>query len=134
MHAGLDHLNPVRQAPVAIWRNDRSHRRAYYRAMAKPHHDWFLKEWLKQLGKRQTDVVKDLGWNKARISLMVNLKQPYERDALNQLAEYLNLKPHELLMHPEDAMALRQLRGAAVQIVRVARPNEDDDKLTGTNG
>ena len=65
---------------------------------------------------------------------MVNLKQPYERDALNQLAEYLNLKPHELLMHPEDAMALRQLRGAAVQIVRVARPNEDDDKLTGTNG
>jgi len=87
--------------------------------MAAPGHDWYLKEWLETLGKRQADIARDLGWNKARISLMLRGKQPYDRDSLNELAIYLNLQPHELLMHPEDAMALRQMRKVASEIVRV---------------
>jgi plasmid maintenance system antidote protein VapI len=87
--------------------------------MGPPRHDWFLKEWLRATGKKQADVVKDLDWNKAKISLMVNGKQAYTRDDINELAAYLNINPHELLMHPEDAMALRQLRASARQIVSV---------------
>lgn len=85
----------------------------------EPGFDWYLKEWLATLGKRQADIVRDLGWNKARISLMLRGKQPYDRDSINELATYLNLRPHELLMHPDDAMALRRLKIAADQIVKI---------------
>jgi plasmid maintenance system antidote protein VapI len=87
--------------------------------MVLPGHDWFLREWLRAAGKKQADIVKDLDWNKSKISLMVNGKQAYTREEVNELATYLNISPHELLMHPEDAMALRQLRASARQIVRV---------------
>lgn len=93
--------------------------------MAQPRHDWYLKDWLRTLGKRQADIVRDLDWNKARVSLMLHGKQPYERDSVNELAEYLNIKPHELLMHPDDAMALRRLRA---EVVRLAHENEALDE------
>jgi transcriptional regulator with XRE-family HTH domain len=94
-----------------------------------PGHDWYLKEWLATLGKRQADVVKDLGWNKAKISLMLRGKQPYTRAEINELAAYLHLQPHELLMHPEDAMALRQMRKAADQIVRIPFEGTAGDEI-----
>lgn len=86
--------------------------------------DWYLKEWLATLGKRQSDIVRDLDWNKARISLMVSGKQPYTRDAVNEIAAYLHLKPYELLMHPEDAMALRSFYRDAVRIATSADLDE----------
>ena len=85
--------------------------------MATPLHDWYLKEWLETLQKKQADIVRDLDWNKARVSLMLRGKQPYDRDSLNELADYLNIKPHELLMHPDDAMALRRMRRLAQEMV-----------------
>lgn len=104
--------------------------------MAEPGHDWYLKEWLATLGKKQADIVRDLDWNKARVSLMLRGKQPYDRDSLNELAIYLNLLPHELLMHPSDAMALRRMRRAAGEIVRVPyggiAGDEPDEKLVST--
>lgn len=90
-----------------------------YPSRMTPGYDWYLKEWLATLGKKQADIVRDLGWNKARISLMLRGKQPYDRDSINELAIYLNLKPHELLMHPEDAMAMRRLKTVAGEIVRI---------------
>ena len=95
-----------------------------------PGHDWYLKEWLATLGKKQADIVRDLDWNKARVSLMLRGKQPYDRDSLNELATYLHLKPHELLMHPQDAMALRQLRADAIRIAKAAEPEESDELLS----
>ncbi|MES2295243.1 MAG: helix-turn-helix domain-containing protein [Pseudomonadota bacterium] len=87
--------------------------------MPKPAHDWHLAEWLTTLRKRQADLVRDLDWNKAKASLMVNCKQQYTRDEVNELAAYLNIQPFELLMHPEDAMAYRQLRHAAEVMVQI---------------
>ena len=87
--------------------------------MKTPRHDWYLKEWMKTLGKRQKDFVKDLDWNPARISLMMRCKQQYTRDAVNEVADYLNLEPFELLMDPERAMALRRLKATAQQIASV---------------
>lgn len=83
----------------------------------KPSHDIFLAAWLKSLGKRQADLVRDLGWNKAKPSLIISGKQQYTRDDVNELAAYLSLHPYELLMHPEDAMEIRRLREDALKIV-----------------
>jgi transcriptional regulator with XRE-family HTH domain len=107
----------AQQFPLAC-RNDRFVSLRYTRRMT-PGHDWYLKEWLATLGKKQADIVRDLDWNKARVSLMLRGKQPYDRDSLNELAAYLHLEPHELLMHPADAMALRQLKATAKQIVEI---------------
>lgn len=99
----------------------------YYRQMAPPRHDWFLKEWLKATEKKQADVVRDLDWNKAKVSLMIRGLQPYTREEINELADYLNIKPHELLMHPEDAMAIRRLRS---EMIRLAHETEESEHET----
>ena len=90
--------------------------------MAKPRHDWFLKEWLQACQKKQADVVRDLDWNKAKVSLMIRGLQPYTREEINELAEYLNIRPHELLMHPDDAFAIRRLRS---EMIRLAHETEE---------
>ena len=106
--------------------------------MAAPRHDWFLKEWLATLGKKQADVVNDLDWNKAKVSLTASGKQPYTRDDVNEIADYLHLRPYELLMHPEDAMALRRLRDTAFRIAaeerqeyKAGEPDDSDRLRTG---
>lgn len=99
-----------------------------YPKLMQPGHDWYLKEWLATLGKKQADIVRDLDWNKARVSLMLRGKQPYDRDSLNELAIYLHLQPHELLMHPEDAMALRRLRKDAERFIRIPFGGATDDE------
>lgn len=101
--------------------------------MGKPRYDWYLKEWLRTLCKKQADIVKDLDWNKSRVSLMVRGIQPYERDSVNELAEYLNLRPHELLMHPDDAMAIRRLRAEIARLAHETPEHEGDEKKVSLN-
>jgi hypothetical protein len=84
--------------------------------------DWFLVEWAETLGKRQADFVRDLGWNKARVSLLWAGKQPYTRDIVNACAGYLRILPFELLMHPREALALRGLRENAMTIAAASVP------------
>lgn len=98
--------------------------------MATPRHDWFLKEWLRATQKKQADIVKDLDWNKAKVSLMVRGLQPYTREEVNELADYLSIRPHELLMHPDDAHALRRLKADAI---RIAHDVDDVVKKVSAN-
>lgn len=98
--------------------------------MNAPFHDWYLKEWLATLRKKQADVARDLDWNKARVSLMLRGEQQYTRDSINELAAYLNIRPHELLMHPDDAMALRRLREDAIKIASEAPRDSASDDTT----
>jgi hypothetical protein len=77
---------PIAQASILGWRNDCFAWLRYPSVMAEPGHEWYLAEWLATLGKKQADIVRDLDWNKARISLMLRGKQPYDRDSLNELA------------------------------------------------
>lgn len=121
---------PAQQKRLAC-RNDFNGYNLYTVGMALPKHDWFLKEWLATLGKKQSDIVKDMDWNKARVSLMISGKQQYTRDAINELALYLNLKPHELLMHPHDAMSLRKLQSTAIEIAHAV---DEGDMRNGTTG
>jgi transcriptional regulator with XRE-family HTH domain len=82
-----------------------------------PHQDWYLKEWARLLGKKQADAVRDLGWDKSTTSFIWNGKQPYRRDHVNRLADWLGIRPFELLMPPAEAIALRRLRETAAEIV-----------------
>lgn len=93
----------------------------YPLSMAQPRHDWYLTHWLHHLGKKQADIVNDLDWNKAKVSLMSRGIQPYDRDSVNEIADYLHLRPYELLMHPDEAMRLRRLRA---EMIRLAHENE----------
>lgn len=125
--SGLDHLNLGTQLKSLARQNDLSGLGGYHRRMG-PRHDWYLKEWLRQVGKKQADVVRDLDWNKARVSLMMRGIQPYERDSVNEIADYLNIRPFELLMHPDDAMAIRRLRAEMLRLAHETRERDDDNE------
>ena len=78
--------------------------------------DWYLKEWLLHLGKKQSSLVNELGWNKSRAHHVWHNVQPYRKEVVNQLAKWLDLEPFELLMPPDQALALRRLRESALAI------------------
>ncbi|MBO9500783.1 hypothetical protein [Brevundimonas sp. A19_0] len=81
-----------------------------------PENDWHLQEWATLLGKRQADLVNDLGFAKNQAHRIWHGKQPYRRDIVNLVAGWLNLQPYELLMRPEEAMRLRRLEETAMAI------------------
>lgn len=128
MNGRLDHLNAGRKKKSLDIQNDFGRALAYYCSM-KPAYDWYLAEWLSALHKKQADIVRDLDWNKARVSLMLSGKQQYTRDAVNELSLYLNIRPYELLMHPDDAMRLRRLKEDAIRIAHDATSIEPDDGM-----
>lgn len=79
--------------------------------------DWFLTDWLKTLKVSQAELGRLTDYPKAKVSDLVTGKQRYNRDIMNDIANALNIKPSELLMHPADAMALRRMRQLAEQMV-----------------
>lgn len=98
--------------------------------MAKVKHDWYLKEWLGTLEVSQADLCRSTGYPKAKVSELATGKSRYNRDNIATIADALHLRPHELLMHPKEAMALRQIRSDAAEIVRHIEPAS----RTGTDG
>lgn len=92
--------------------------------MAVARHTWYLRDWLRAEGKLQADLEKDLGMNKAKVSLLANGKQPYDQDDISEIAEYLKIRPYELLMHPEEAKAIRQFRASAGHIAAMESGEE----------
>jgi hypothetical protein len=124
MEHGLDYLNLFAQAESLAWQNDFNGGDGYGRRMAAPRLDWYLSEWLRATGKKQSDIVKDLDWNKAKVSLMVRGLQPYTREEVNELATYLQIDPHELLMHPERAHRIRRLQADMIRLVHDAETEE----------
>jgi hypothetical protein len=78
--------------------------------------DWYLREWMRHLKKRQVDLSDALGWTPNRTHLLYHGVQPYSRDDVTAVARCLGIRPFELLMRPEDALRLRAFRETAVQI------------------
>lgn len=79
--------------------------------------NWFLKEWMDALQVNQAEMCRRTGWSKATASQLYNNKQDYSPKIVNEAALALNVKPFELLMRPDEAMALRRMGQAALQIV-----------------
>lgn len=106
--------------------------------MASIMHDWYLREWLDATGCSVTTLRERTGWTYRITSQMVNRKLRWNRDHLSQAATALHLDPWELLLHPQDAMEIRQLRS---QVARAAEkrldykapPREDDSDDGGAN-
>ncbi len=81
-----------------------------------PQPDWFLQDWARLKGKRQADLVNELGLLKNHAFKIWHGRQPYSRRIVNLVAGWLEIEPYELLMPPREAMALRRLRDAAIVI------------------
>ena len=79
--------------------------------------DWQLRAWMRYRGKKQADLVRDLDWNRGRASKVYNGSLTYKRDVVNQVADWLEIRPFELFLKPEEALALRRLRETARIIV-----------------
>ncbi len=88
----------------------------------QPEADWHLQEWAKFRGKKQADLVNDLGWQKNAAFRLWHGHQPYRRDFVNAVARWLEIEPYELLMKPDDALGLRRLRQAAMDIAKGLEP------------
>ncbi len=71
----------------------------------------------------QADLSRATGYPKSKMSELVNGKSRYNRDVVNELARAMHLKPHELLMHPDDANEQRRIRETLVSIAS-ERPRE----------
>lgn len=78
--------------------------------------DWHLQEWAKENGKIQADLVSELGMHKNAAHRIWHGRQPYRRDIVNLIAAWLGIRPYELLMPPQEAIALRGLRESAALI------------------
>jgi transcriptional regulator with XRE-family HTH domain len=81
--------------------------------------DWYLVDWMNTLKMRQADLMRATGMPKATVSAIVKGNTNYYREIVNKIADALNIKPYELLLHPDDAMAIRRLRSSAMQIASV---------------
>lgn len=111
------------------WRNDLRGVRVYRLGMS----NWFLSEWLAYFNQKQSDAARELDWNKAKVSLTAAGKQPYNRDDVDQVCEWLGLDPHELLMSPREALDIRQLRETAQRIAAGEYVSDEvlpDDEFT----
>ncbi|GGL48192.1 hypothetical protein GCM10010983_51940 [Caulobacter rhizosphaerae] len=79
-------------------------------------HRWYLAEWAKAVGKIQADAQRELGWPKATASDLWRGRQRYNQELVDQVSNWLNVRPYELLLPPNEALALRDMRKSAQQI------------------
>lgn len=79
--------------------------------------DWYLADWMATLRVSQADIARLTGWSKATVNDIYHGRTAYYRDIVNTLAQVLKVAPFELLMHPDDAMTIRQYRATALQLV-----------------
>lgn len=87
----------------------------------------------------QVDMMDRTGWSKAKMSQLYNDKQDFNSATLQEAATALNCAPHELLMHPDDAMRARRMVAglqAAAETTLPFRPVPDnlDAPRNGTDG
>jgi len=57
----------------------------------------------------QVEMMNRTGWSKAKMSQLYNDKQDFNSAVLQEAALALNCAPHELLLHPDDAMRMRRM-------------------------
>lgn len=100
-----------------------------------PVFDWYLTDWMKTLGVNQTTLREKADWSKTAASEICNGKTGYSKRLVNEAAHALQIRPYELLMHPDDAMAIRAFRKEALRVVESGKLLESggDDAKTGTD-
>lgn len=79
-------------------------------------HRWYFAEWASHRGKKQADAQRELGWSRSTASGLWNGTQRYTQERVDEASVWLGVAPYELLMPPEEAVALRGLRDSAYAI------------------
>lgn len=104
--------------------------------MASPaSHDWYLHDWFASAGLTQNALVLKLDYPKNTAHRLWHGLQPYRRDHVEDISSLLNIKPHELLMHPDDAMRIRRLEAVIAEVPRAETPEVPGaQRRTGTAG
>ncbi|HEY1071483.1 MAG TPA: helix-turn-helix transcriptional regulator [Brevundimonas sp.] len=98
--------------------------------------DWYLHEWFATAGLKQHDLVTKLDYPKNTANRLWHGLQPFRRDHIQAISELLNIRPHELLMHPEEAMRIRRLEAAVREVAKeeavpVVKATAESKKPTG---
>lgn len=99
-------------------------------------HTWYLWEWMKSFDppKTQADMQRDMGWSKAKAN-DVYAGQQYTQRIVDDVCAWLQVRPYELFMPPEDAMRVRRFKDVAAEIVASSpEPRPADGRKTGTEG
>lgn len=101
---------------------------------------WYLRDWMRTMRvESQVEMMERTGWSKAKMSQLYNDKQDFNSVTLQEAAMALNCSPHELLMHPDDAMRARRMvaglqAAAETTLPFRAMPAEEDVPRDGTTG
>lgn len=83
---------------------------------------WYLREWMAARGiEKQSEMMALTNWSKATMSQLYNGLQDYSPKIIREAAEALKVAQYELLMHPEEANAIRRLRQEALRVVEAAK-------------
>lgn len=72
----------------------------------------FIQEWMRLAGLKQSDLIRLLGYSKAKANAIWHAEQRLNEDIIEELAPLLNARPYELLMHPDEAHQFRRLQAA----------------------
>jgi len=100
-------------------------------------HTWYLREWLQQSDppKTQADLQRALSWSKAKAHDVWHGQQ-YTQALVDEVSAWLQIRPFELLLPPEQAMAIRRLRDSAATIAHVSDAVDAVPKrsVTGATG
>jgi len=104
--------------------------------MAQPNgHDWYLREWFAMHGLKQRDLVTKLDYQPGSAHRMWHGLQQYRREDVDAVSALLNIRPFELMMPPEEAMAIRRLRTAIAEVQLPPEPQQEAPATrTGTDG
>lgn len=92
---------------------------------------WYLQEWFATQDKIQRSLITELGWLPAKANKVWHGLQEPKPSEMHEIAALLNIRPHELMMHPEEAMRIRRLEADVREVAKeeaASAPKPDADK------
>ena len=83
---------------------------------------WYLQEWFATSGRKQRDLVTGLDWLPAKANKVWHGVQEPRTSEIHEIAAFLNISPHELLMPPEEAMRMRRVQSVLSEVASPGAP------------
>ncbi len=84
---------------------------------------WYLQEWFATQDKIQRTLITELGWLPAKAYKVWHSLQEPKLSEMHEIAALLNIRPHELMMPPEEAFRTRRLEAAVREVVQDTPPS-----------
>lgn len=85
---------------------------------------WYLQEWFASSGRKQRDLITGLGWLPAKANKVWHGIQEPRTSEVHEIAAFLNIEAHELLMPPEEAMRIRRVQSVLSEVAAPPSPPE----------